>query len=161
MATFRCAVHQITWERDLEKALDDIGAWGYSGTETFAYVVQEFAGREAEFKAMLDSRGLRLAALYSDDNMYEIDGERETIERNIEIVRFLAAVGSDVLVYGPGRPRPPRPPPARSGGNRPFSGDDPHRHRGGAREPSAGNHHRHPPSLADADPGTGRHHAHL
>ncbi len=106
MATFRCAVHQITWERDLEKALDDIGAWGYPGTETFSYVVQEFAGREAEFKAMLDARGLQLAALYSDDNIYEIDSERETIERNLEIVRFLAAVGSDVLVYGPGRPRP-------------------------------------------------------
>ncbi len=36
MVTFRCAVHQITWERGLEKALDDIGAWGYPGTETFS-----------------------------------------------------------------------------------------------------------------------------
>ena len=106
MATFRCAVHQITWERDLEKALDDIGAWGYPGTETFSYVVQEFAGREAEFKAMLDARGLQLAALYSDDNGYEPGSEAETIERNLEIVRFLQALGADILVYGPGRPRP-------------------------------------------------------
>ena len=106
MATFRCAVHQITWERDLEKALDDTGGWGYPGTETFSYVVQEFAGREAEFKAMLDARGLQLAALYSDDNMYEPGIEAETIERNVEIVRFLQAMGSDILVYGPGRPRP-------------------------------------------------------
>ncbi len=88
MATFRCAVHQSTWKRDLEKDLEDIGAWGYPGTETFSYVVQKFAGREAEFKAMLDARGLQLAALYSDDNGYEPGSEAETIERNLGIARF-------------------------------------------------------------------------
>jgi sugar phosphate isomerase/epimerase len=68
--------------------------------------VQEFAGREAEFKAMLNARGLQLAALYSDDNGYDPGSEAETIERNLEIARFLQALGADILVYDPGRPRP-------------------------------------------------------
>ena len=46
MATFRCAVHQITWGREgLEQALDDIGGMGDCGTETFAYVMEDFARR--------------------------------------------------------------------------------------------------------------------
>ena len=58
--------------------------------------MQEFAGREAEFKAMLNARGLQLAALYSDDNDYEPGSEAETIERNLEIARFLQALGADI-----------------------------------------------------------------
>ena len=107
MATFRCAVHQITWGREgLEQALDDIGGMGYRGTETFAYVIEDFAGRESDLREMLDARGLTLTALYSDDNMYEPSQATETVERNLEIGRFLQKMGAGQLVFGPGRPRP-------------------------------------------------------
>ena len=42
MATFRCSCHQITWGDHLVEALDDIGSFGYSGTETFGTVVSQF-----------------------------------------------------------------------------------------------------------------------
>ena len=106
MATFRCAVHQITWGREgLEQALDDIGGMGYCGTETFAYVMEDFARRESHLRENLEARGLTLTALYSDDNMYEPSRAKEPVERNLEIGRFLRKMGAGQLVFGPGRPR--------------------------------------------------------
>ena len=104
MAVFRCSCHQITWGRDgLIQSLDDIREFGYMGTETFATVVDDFVGREAEFKALLDERGLVLSGLYGGGAMHEAGKEQEVIDHNLKIARFLQYMGSDRLVLGPGR----------------------------------------------------------
>ena len=112
MATFRCSCHQITWGSDrLIEALDDIHEFGYAGIETFATVMDGFAGREGEFKALLDQRDLKLSALYGGGAMYDAGTQRAVIERNLRIARFLQRTGSDRLVLGPARRSPGGHPP--------------------------------------------------
>ena len=85
------------------EALDDIGSFGYAGTETFGTVVTEFAGRAHDFQAMLQARGLRLSALYGVDSLHDPAQHREAIAENLAIVNFLHEMGSDRLVIGPAR----------------------------------------------------------
>ena len=103
MATFRCSCHQITWGDHLVEALDDIGSFGYLGTETFGTVVSQFEGRTSEFKNMLDARGLQLSALYGGGPLHDPSTQREAIQHNLKIVQFLHEVGSHQLVIGPSR----------------------------------------------------------
>ncbi|HCU73891.1 MAG TPA: xylose isomerase, partial [Chloroflexi bacterium] len=103
MATFRCSCHQITWGDNLVEALDDIGSFGYLGTETFGTVVSQFEGRTSEFKDMLDARGLQLSALYGGGPLHDPTTQQEAIQHNLEIVQFLHEVGSHQLVIGPSR----------------------------------------------------------
>jgi inosose dehydratase len=93
------------------EALDDIHEFGYAGVETFATVVDEFAGREDEFKALLEQRNLRLSALYGGGAMHEAAGQADVIEQNLRIGRFLQSMGCDRLVLGPGRRNPAGHPP--------------------------------------------------
>ena len=110
MATFKLACHQITWGRDLDGALNDISEFGYKGTETFAFVIDDFVGREDELIEKIKSKGLQLTALYGGGNMHVAGEEKEVIETNLRIARFLKLAGADRLVLGPGRGRPePRP----------------------------------------------------
>ena len=112
MATFRCSCHQITWASDpLAKALDDIHEFGYAGVETFATVIDDFAGREDEFKALLDQRKLKLSALYGGGAMHDPAAQRAVIEQNLRIAQFLQRMGSDRLVLGPARRNPEGHPP--------------------------------------------------
>ncbi|MBM4437220.1 MAG: sugar phosphate isomerase/epimerase [Actinobacteria bacterium] len=104
MAAFRCACHQITWGGDrLLEALDDIRDFGYSGVETFATVVDTYAGREDAFAALLAARGLKLAALYGGGPLSEAGQTGELIARNLRIGQFLQRLGSRQLVLGTGR----------------------------------------------------------
>ncbi|MXY12922.1 MAG: hypothetical protein F4Y46_02645 [Chloroflexi bacterium] len=63
MANFRLSVHQITWGQNLELALKEISEFGYRGTETFAGVVEVFAGRDDDLRAKFSDAGVRLTAL--------------------------------------------------------------------------------------------------
>ena len=103
MAVFRCSCHQITWGDHMVEALDDIGSFGYAGTETFGTVVTEFAGRAHDFQTMLQARGLRLSALYGGGALHDPAQQREAIAENLAIVNFLHEMGSDRLVIGPAR----------------------------------------------------------
>ena len=103
MATFRCSCHQITWGDHLVEALDDIGSFGYLGTETFGTVVTQFEGRSSEFKALLEARGLQLSALYGGGPLHDPTTQHDTIQRNLDLARFLHEMGSNQLVIGPGR----------------------------------------------------------
>ncbi len=110
MATFKLGCHQITWGRDLDGALQDISDFGYKGTETFAFVVDDFAGREDELTEKIKAKNLQLTALYGGGDMHVAGKEAEVIEYNLKIARFLESMGADRLVLGPGRGRPePRP----------------------------------------------------
>jgi inosose dehydratase len=104
MAKFRCSVHQITWgAENLIQALDDIHDFGYRGMETFAYVVDEFAGREDQLKSMLDERDLQLSGLYGGGPMHDASSETEVVDFNLKVAKFLERMGSHHLVLGPGR----------------------------------------------------------
>ena len=106
MATFRLACHQITWGQDLDGALQDISDFGYRGSETFAFVVDEFAGKENELTEKIKAKNLQLTALYGGGDMHVAGKEREVIDYNLKIARFLQSMGADRLVLGPGRGRP-------------------------------------------------------
>tara|TARA_Y100000588_G_C14150374_1_gene880274 strand:- start:574 stop:1428 length:855 start_codon:yes stop_codon:yes gene_type:complete len=106
MANFRLSCHQITWGRELDKALEDISHYGYRGTETFATVVDDFAGREDELRHKFKSHNLQLTALYGGGDMHIAGKEQEIIDWNIKIAKFIQSMGADRLVLGPGRPRP-------------------------------------------------------
>ncbi|MDE2769509.1 MAG: sugar phosphate isomerase/epimerase [Chloroflexota bacterium] len=103
MAVFRCSCHQITWGDNLVEAIDDIGSFGYAGTETFGTVVAQFAGRAHDFQAMLEARGLRLSALYGGGPLHDPAQQAEAIANNLAIIDFLHEMGSDRLVVGPGK----------------------------------------------------------
>jgi inosose dehydratase len=103
VAVFRCSCHQITWGDNLVEAIDDIGSFGYAGTETFGTVVTQFAGRAHEFQAMLQARGLRLSALYGGGPLHDSAQQAEAIANNLAIIDFLHEMGSDRLVVGPGK----------------------------------------------------------
>ncbi len=105
MATFRLSVHQITWGHDLDLALKEISEFGYRGAETFANVVDDFAGREDELRAKFDDAGVRLTALYGGGRFWAAGEEAETIEWNMRIADFLASMGADRFVLGPSAPR--------------------------------------------------------
>ena len=106
MATFKLACHQITWGPDLDGALQDISDFGYRGSETFATVVDDFAENEDVLTQKFKSKGLQLTALYGGGDMHIKGKESEVIEYNLNIARFLASMGADRLVLGPGRGRP-------------------------------------------------------
>ena len=104
MASFRCSVHQITWGREnLVQALDDTSDFGYRGTETFSFVVDDYAGREDELRAMLDERKLQLSGLYGGGMMHDAAAETEVVEYNLKVAAFLEKIDSHYLVLGPGR----------------------------------------------------------
>ena len=103
MAVFRCSCHQITWGDNLVEAIDDIGSFGYAGTETFGTVVTQFAGRAHDFQAMLQARGLRLSALYGGGPLHDPAQQAEAVANNLAIIDFLHEMGSDRLVVGPGK----------------------------------------------------------
>ncbi|MYD93539.1 MAG: sugar phosphate isomerase/epimerase [Chloroflexi bacterium] len=103
MAVFRCSCHQITWGDNLVEAIDDIGSFGYAGTETFGTVVTQFAGRAHDFQAMLQARGLRLSALYGGGPLHDPAQQSDAIANNLAIIDFLHEMGSDRIVLGPGR----------------------------------------------------------
>ena len=104
MARFRCSVHQITWGAEhLIESLDDISDFGYLGMETFAYVVDDFDGREDELQSMLAERNLQLSGLYGGGLMHDPSAETEVVDYNLKVARFLERMDSHHLVLGPGR----------------------------------------------------------
>ena len=104
MAKFRCSVHQITWgAENLLAALSDIHDFGYRGMETFPYVIDQFAGRENQFRSMLRERDLQLSGLYGGGLMHDASVEDEVLNFNLRIARFLERMDSHHSVLGPGR----------------------------------------------------------
>ena len=63
----RLAAHAITWNIPvgdaIEPWLDEVAQAGYAGAAVFGFQVKDFIDRPGDFKAMLDARGLELAAV--------------------------------------------------------------------------------------------------
>ena len=107
MGNIRLAVHAITWGGDgLQQAVRDISSLGFRGIETFDAVVNTYAGRDAEFDAMLQEFGLRLVSLYGGGNMHLPAQREEVLARNERLARFLGERGAIPLTLGPGRRSP-------------------------------------------------------
>jgi inosose dehydratase len=112
VGNIRVACHAITWGRDgLETCLDDLRDLGFWGIETFGFVVDDFAGREDQFRPLLAEHGLRLVSLYGGGQMDDPAQREAVVERNMVMARFLAANGAIPLTLGPGRRAPEGPTP--------------------------------------------------
>lgn len=110
MGNIRFACHAITWGRDgLEACLADLTDLSFRGIETFGFVADDFAGREAAFQTLLASHGLRLVSLYGGGQMDDLAQRADVVERNLALARFLAANGAVPLTLGPGRRKPEGP----------------------------------------------------
>jgi inosose dehydratase len=100
----RVACHTITWgEPQLDLALEEISALGFSAFETFASVVDQYESQIDTFKSKLDHHGLRLISLYGGGDLHLADRAQDVIERNVRIAEFLSANGADRMVLGPAR----------------------------------------------------------
>ena len=100
----RVSCHGITWGRDLTKTLEDLQTLGFRGFEAFAFVADDFGfARLNEFKDMLAAHNLELVALYGGGSMHDPSIHEELVARNARLARFLAAMGANRLVLGPGR----------------------------------------------------------
>ena len=100
----RVACHTITWgEANFELALQEIGELGFGAFETFASVADRYAGKDTEFRDLLEQRKLRLISLYGGGDMHLAGASVDVIEHNVRIAQFLAANGADRMVLGPAR----------------------------------------------------------
>ena len=110
MGNIRLSCHMITWGRDgFEECLDDLQATGFRGVEAWGYVVDQYAGREEEFKQHLADHGLQLVSLYGGGQMDDPAQSQDLIESNVRMERFLAYNGAVPLTLGPGRRKPDGP----------------------------------------------------
>lgn len=95
--------HLITWGQDLETGMREASELGYRACETFTQHALAYEGRVDEYKQTLASHNLRLSALYAGGSFGDASKRQEVIEFNERVARFLAAVGVDRIVFGPGR----------------------------------------------------------
>jgi len=108
MPNIRLSHHMITWGLDaFTQFLDDVHELGtFEGVETFPHLVDRYAGREEEFDAELKKRDLRLVAFYGGGNLWDKQTERQEVQHNLKLIRFLHDHGGERLVLGPGgRPK--------------------------------------------------------
>ena len=108
MPKIRLSHHMITWGGEaFIPFLDDIRELGtFEGVETFPQVVDRYEGREEEFDAELKKRNLQLVCFYGGGNLWDKETERQEIEHNLRLIRFLHDHGGERLVLGPGgRPK--------------------------------------------------------
>jgi inosose dehydratase len=99
--------HQITWGADTEKGLAETQELGYRAVETGVGQAMQYGGHVGPFRELLDSHGFRLSALYAGGRFSDPDNRRSIIEDNLRVARFLAELGVDRIVFGPGGPRNP------------------------------------------------------
>ena len=99
--------HLITWGQDFERGLREVEELGFHACEPFPQRALEYEARPQDFRELLASHHLRLSALYGGGRFGDPAQREAVIERNKRLARFLAAIGVDRLVFGPGGPRTP------------------------------------------------------
>ncbi len=97
--------HLITWGDDLSTGMREAAELGYRACETFTHLALQYEDRPNEFADMLASHGLVLSALYGGGRFSDPALADHVIEYNSRVARFLAALGVDRIVFGPGGPR--------------------------------------------------------
>lgn len=98
--------HLITWGKDLDTGLRDASALGYRACETFTDRALAYEDRPQAFAELLALHDLKLSALYAGGGRFADPAQAEAIVAlNVRVARFLAALGVDRIVLGPGGPR--------------------------------------------------------
>ena len=99
--------HLITWGEHFEQALHEVEELGFHACEPFPRNALTYEQHPEEFQKLLASYHLRLSALYGGGRFGDPARREEIIAYNTRLARFLAALGVDRLVFGPGGPRTP------------------------------------------------------
>jgi inosose dehydratase len=89
----------------MDRAIADIAAAGYSGTEMFDGNLADYAGRPAELRGLLDSAGLELVSVYTGGNFIYNDIREDELDRVRRAAGFGRSVGASTLVVGGGARR--------------------------------------------------------
>ncbi|WP_078544677.1 sugar phosphate isomerase/epimerase family protein [Litchfieldia alkalitelluris] len=103
----KVSCHLITWGEDLLTGLKEASELGYQACETFTHIALQYENRMEEFKELLANHQFELSALYGGGRFSEKAKQKEVIEYNTRVAKFLAANNSDIIVFGPGGPRNP------------------------------------------------------
>src|SRR5215472_660852 len=99
--------HLITWGDSFEQALHEVEELGFHACEPFPRNALVFEENPAAFQDLLVAHNLRLSALYGGGRFSDPERREEIVANNTRLARFLAALGVDRLVFGPGGPRNP------------------------------------------------------
>lgn len=99
--------HMITWGDQFEQGLREIEELGFHACEPFPQIALTYEAHPEEFRELLASHHLRLSALYGGGRFGDPARRAEVVSNNTRLARFLAAIGVDRLVFGPGGPRTP------------------------------------------------------
>jgi inosose dehydratase len=99
--------HLITWGEHFEQGLREVEELGFHACEPFPARALAYEQRPEEFQELLASYHLRLSALYGGGRFSDPAQREEIKAYNTRLARFLAAIGVDRLVFGPGGPRKP------------------------------------------------------
>jgi inosose dehydratase len=99
--------HLITWGEHFEQGLREVEELGFHACEPFPRDALAYEQRPEEFQELLASYHLRLSALYGGGRFGDPTRREEIEAYNTRLARFLAAIGVDRLVFGPGGPRRP------------------------------------------------------
>jgi inosose dehydratase len=98
----------ITWGDHFEQGLREIEELGFHACEPFPQIALTHEAHPETFRELLASHHLRLSALYGGGGRFGDPARRaEVVSNNTRLARFLAAIGVDRLVFGPGGPRTP------------------------------------------------------
>jgi len=101
------SITQLTYNTfgDMERAMADIAACGYSGIELFDGNLLGYEGRLSDLRRALDANGLQLVATYAGGNFIFDDILGEEMARIERGARAAAELGAEHLVVGGGAKR--------------------------------------------------------
>lgn len=100
--------HLITWGAHFEQGLREVAELGFHACEPFPDKALAYENRPQDFQELLASHHLRLSALYGGGRFSNPDERQNIIAYNTRLAHFLATIGVNRLVFGPGGPRTPR-----------------------------------------------------
>ena len=101
------SISQLTYRTfgDMENAIGEIAAAGYTGTELFDGNLLDYEGRLKDLGRALAGSGIKLVAAYSGGNFIFDDILPEELTRIERAARAAAAAGAEHLVVGGGAKR--------------------------------------------------------
>ncbi|MFK7694571.1 sugar phosphate isomerase/epimerase family protein [Paenibacillus sp. HJGM_3] len=101
----KVSCHLITWGDDFVHGMEEAATLGYKACETFTRLALQYENRIEEFKEIFARNGFVLSALYGGGRFTEKANRQELLDYNTQVARFVAACGSDRIVFGPRGPR--------------------------------------------------------
>ncbi len=105
MASNPISCHFITWGNNFEQALREVEELGFHACEPSPNDALTYEHNPQQFEELLASHHLRISALYGGGRFSNPASREDIIAYNVRLARFLAAIGVDRLVFGPGGPR--------------------------------------------------------